>query len=94
MAGMTIFSKPTASQLAKTIDAIRALDVDVIFTEMDFPEKYVDTIHNETGIRVRHLSHLTRGEYSPTSFEEGIRANLEALTSALVEAHEMQQKEG
>ncbi|PIE64406.1 MAG: ABC transporter substrate-binding protein [Desulfobacterales bacterium] len=86
--------KPTASQLAKTIDAIRALDVDVIFTEMDFPEKYVDTIHNETGIRIRHLSHLTRGEYSPTSFEEGIRANLEALTSALVEAHEMQQKEG
>ncbi len=79
--------KPTANQLAKTIDTIKKLDVDVIFTEMDFPEKYVDTIHKETGIRVRHLSHLTKGEYTATSFEEGIRENLEALTSALIEAH-------
>ncbi len=77
--------KPTASQLAKTIDTIKALDVDVIFTEMDFPEKYVETIHDETGIRVRHLSHLTKGSYTKTSFEEGIRENLEALTDALVE---------
>lgn len=86
--------KPTASQLAKTIDTIRELDVDVIFTEMDFPEKYVDTIHAETGIRIRHLSHLTKGEYSPESFEEGIRANLEALTSALIEAYAIQKEEG
>lgn len=86
--------KPTASQLAKTIEAIKALDVDVIFTEMDFPEKYVDTIHDETGIRIRHLSHLTKGEYTATSFEEGIRENLEALTSALIEAYSLQQMEG
>ncbi len=84
--------KPTASQLAKTIDTIKTLKVDVIFTEMDFPEKYVETIHNETGIRIRHLSHLTKGEYSPTSFEEGIRENLEALTSALIEAFPKQEK--
>lgn len=79
--------KPTATQLAKTIEAIRRLDVDVIFTEMDFPEKYVDTIHRETGIRVRHLSHLTGGDYTPDDFERGIRANLQALTDALIEAH-------
>ncbi|PIE71343.1 MAG: ABC transporter substrate-binding protein [Deltaproteobacteria bacterium] len=78
--------KPTATQLAKTIDAIRSLGVDVIFTEMDFPEQYVATIHEETGIRIRHLSHLTHGEYTPDSFEKGIRANLEALTNALIEA--------
>ncbi len=78
--------EPTASQLAKTIDAIKKLNVDVIFTEMDFPEKYVDTIHRETGIKIRHLSHLTKGEYSPESFEMGIRENLEALTDALIEA--------
>jgi len=79
--------KPTANQLAKTIDTIKALDVDVIFTEMDFPEKYVDTIHAETGVRVRHLSHLTGGEYTAESFELGIRENLEALTAALLEAY-------
>ena len=86
--------KPTASQLAKTINAIKELDVDVIFTEMDFPEKYVDTIHEETGIRIRHLSHLTKGEYSASSFEEGIRENLEALTIALVEAFSENTEEG
>lgn len=78
--------KPTASQLAKTIEEIKRLSVDVIFTEMAFPDKYVETIHKETGIRIRHLSHLTSGEYSADGFEKGIRANLEALTNALIDA--------
>jgi len=83
--------KPTASQLAKTIDEIKRLGVDVIFTEMAFPDQYVETIHEETGIRIRHLSHLTHGEYSRDGFEKGLRANLEALTNALVDAQNMQQ---
>lgn len=84
--------KPTANQLAKTIKKIKALDVDVIFTEMHFPDKYVDTIHEETGIRIRHLSHLTGGSYTADDFEKGIEANMKALTDALIEAHEI--KEG
>ncbi|MCP4114592.1 MAG: zinc ABC transporter solute-binding protein [Desulfobacteraceae bacterium] len=80
--------KPTASQLAKTIDKIRDLDVDVIFTEMNFPDKYVETIHKETGIRVRYLSHLTNGNYTVDDFENGLRANIEALTAALIESHD------
>lgn len=78
--------EPTASQLAQTIDAIRKLHVDVVFSEMDFPEKYVDTIHKETGIRIRYLSHLTKGEYTKESFEQGMRENMKALTDALIEA--------
>ncbi|MCJ2163361.1 MULTISPECIES: zinc ABC transporter substrate-binding protein [unclassified Pseudodesulfovibrio] len=77
--------RPTASQLANVIDEIKNLGVEVIFTEMAFPDKYVDTIHEETGIRIRHLSHLTNGEYSTDGFEKGLRANLDALTSALVD---------
>ncbi|NDV28551.1 metal ABC transporter solute-binding protein, Zn/Mn family [Desulfovibrio sp. JC010] len=84
--------KPTASQLAKTIDEIKRLGVDVIFTEMAFPDKYVDTIHKETGIRIRHLSHLTNGQYTEEGFEQGIEANLKALTDALVDAQKL--KEG
>ncbi|NDV21438.1 metal ABC transporter solute-binding protein, Zn/Mn family [Desulfovibrio sp. JC022] len=84
--------KPTANQLAKTIKKIKALNVDVIFTEMHFPDKYVETIHDETGIRIRHLSHLTGGSYSPEDFERGIEANMKALTDALIEAHQI--KEG
>ncbi|QJB56953.1 zinc ABC transporter substrate-binding protein [Pseudodesulfovibrio sp. zrk46] len=83
--------KPTASQLAKTIDEINRLGVEVIFTEMAFPDKYVETIQEETGIRIRHLSHLTHGEYSADGFEKGLRANLEALTNALVDARNMKQ---
>lgn len=78
--------KPTASQLAKTIEEIKRLNVDVIFTEMAFSDKYVETIHKETQIRIRQLSHLTSGEYSADGFENGIRANLEALTNALIDA--------
>ncbi|ACS79059.1 metal ABC transporter solute-binding protein, Zn/Mn family [Maridesulfovibrio salexigens] len=78
--------KPTANQLAKTIRKIKDLNVDVIFTEMHFPDKYVDTIHEETGIRIRHLSHLTGGSYTPEDFERGIEANMKALTDALIEA--------
>jgi len=81
--------KPTANQLAKTIRKIKALNVDVIFTEMHFPDKYVDTIHDETGVRIRHLSHLTGGTYSPDDFELGIEANMKALTDALIEAHKI-----
>ncbi len=79
--------KPTASQLAKTIDRIKALQVDVIFTEMNFPDKYVDTIHRETGIRVRTLSHLTGGKYSADDFADGMEENMRALTDALVAAY-------
>ena len=80
--------KPTASQLARTIDRIKALNVDVIFTEMNLSDKYIDTIHNETGIRVRYLSHLTNGAYSQNGFEKGLKENMVALTDALIEAHQ------
>ncbi len=60
---------------------------------MNFPDKYVETIHDETGIRIRHLSHLTGGSYSDTGFEKGIEANMKALTDALVEAHSLNRKQ-
>ncbi len=84
--------KPTASQLARTIDRILQLNVDVIFTEMNLADKYIDTIQKETGIRIRYLSHLTTGEYSAEGFEKGLKANMEALTTALIEAHDRSNK--
>lgn len=79
--------KPTASQLTKTIDKIKQLGVDVIFTEMNLEDKYVNTIERETGIRIRYLSHLTSGTYTAKGFEEGLRNNLEALTNAITESY-------
>lgn len=79
-------AKPTATQLRDTIDRIRSLDVAVIFSELDFPEDFVGAIEQATGVKVRHLSHLTATEYTPEAFEQGIERNMEALTSALLEA--------
>jgi zinc transport system substrate-binding protein len=75
---------PTASQLKETIDTIKSLNVDVLFTELDFPDKYVDTIEEETGVALSHLSHLTVGGYSADKFEIGMRENMESLTDALI----------
>jgi zinc transport system substrate-binding protein len=80
-------SKPTASQLRTTIDRIREANVQVVFSEMDFPDDFVLTIEQETGVKVRHLSHLTASEYTKEAFEQGIRENLEALSSALLDIH-------
>ncbi|AFM27406.1 metal ABC transporter solute-binding protein, Zn/Mn family [Desulfomonile tiedjei] len=79
--------KPTAIELAETIAEIKEHHINVVFTEMDFPDKVIETIQKETGIRVRYLSHLTAGEYEPDAFEKGMRRNLENLTNALLEAH-------
>jgi zinc transport system substrate-binding protein len=44
----------------KTIDQLRELDVKVIFSEMDFPSTYVETIQRESGVKLYPLSHFLR----------------------------------
>ena len=79
-------ANPTASQLKETIDKINALDVEVLFTEMNFQDQFAETIEKETGVSIAHLSHLTSGSYSAERFEIGIRENLENLTDTLLES--------
>lgn len=80
---------PTASQLKNTIEKIKDAGVKVVFSELDFPSPFVKTIEQETGVTVRMLSHLSKGEFTAESFEKGMRANLEALLEAVlgVKAH-------
>jgi zinc transport system substrate-binding protein len=80
--------EPNATQLRATIEEIRRAQVQVVFSQLDFPPNYVETLRRETGVRVRHFSHLADGAYSPTAFEEGMRTNLDTLTSAILEAHQ------
>jgi zinc transport system substrate-binding protein len=77
--------EPSPSQLAKTIDAIKALDVKVIFSELDFPAPYVETIERETGIRLYPLSHIIYGEYTPEKFEVEIARNFATVVRAIRE---------
>lgn len=78
--------QPSASQLRDTIEKIKALKADVVFSELHFPDKYVETIRTETGITVESFSHISGGEYTPEKFETEMEGNLQALTRALIEA--------
>lgn len=75
--------EPSASQLQQTIDTIRTLDVDVLFTELNMENGYVDTIERETGIRIFHFSHMTHGEYRKALVEDEMSHNLGKLQDAL-----------
>jgi len=77
--------EPSPSQLKKTIDQLRALDVKVIFSEMDFPSSYVDTIQRESGVRLYPLSHISYGEYSAEKYENEMTGNLNTVVKAIQE---------
>lgn len=75
--------EPSPAQLAKTIDAIKALDVKVIFSELNFPSTYVETIERETGIRLYPLSHIIYGAYRPEKFEVEMAENFSTVVKAI-----------
>jgi ABC-type metal ion transport system, periplasmic component/surface adhesin len=80
--------EPSPAQLAETIDKLRSLDVQVIFSELNFPSAYVDTIRRETGIRLYAFSHISYGDYAPDLFEREMKRNLDTLVQAMLEAGE------
>ena len=78
--------EPSPSQLKKTIDQLRELDVKVIFSEMDFPSTYVDTIQRESGVKLYPLSHISYGDYSADKYEKEMTGNLDTVVRAIQEA--------
>ncbi len=78
--------EPSPAQLKGTIDQLKNLDVNVIFSEMDFPSTYVDTIRNETGVRLYPLTHISYGEYSAAKLETETAKNLDTVVRAMQES--------
>ncbi|MCO8160741.1 metal ABC transporter substrate-binding protein [Pseudomonas sp. 21LCFQ010] len=78
--------EPSPSQLKKTIDQLRELDVKVIFSEMDFPSSYVDTIQRESGVKLYPLSHISYGEYTADKYEKDMTGNLDTVVRAIQES--------
>lgn len=78
--------EPSPSQLKGTIDRLRELDVKVIFSEMDFPSTYVDTIQRETGVRLYALTHISYGAYEADKFERETARNLATVVRAIRES--------
>jgi zinc transport system substrate-binding protein len=78
--------EPSASELAKTIDAIRRARVKVVFSELQFSPKLLDVIRAETGARVETLDHMGGGAFSAERFEAAMKANFDAIVRAFHEA--------
>jgi zinc transport system substrate-binding protein len=83
---------PSASQLKETIDKIRALNVKVVFSQMMFPDQFVETIKRETGASIYTLVHITEGDYYKAKFEEGIEYDMRVITDAILDAQGKAQK--
>ncbi|MDG1582360.1 metal ABC transporter substrate-binding protein [Pseudomonas sp. GOM6] len=77
--------EPSPSQLKKTIDELRTLDVQVIFSEMDYPSSYVDTIQRESGVKLFALTHISYGEYTQEKYEKEMQHNLDTVVRAIKE---------
>lgn len=78
--------KPTAGQLRDTIEAIKAVGAEVVFSELHFTDEYVETIRSATGITVHSFSHISGGEFTAEKFEQEMAGNLDALATALEDA--------
>jgi zinc transport system substrate-binding protein len=77
---------PSASQLKDTIDKIKSLHVGVVFSQMMFPDQFVETIKRETGASIYTLVHITEGDYTKEKFEEGIDYDMKTITDAVLAA--------
>lgn len=78
--------EPSASELAATMARIRATGVEVVFSELDFPERYLTLIREGTGARVVPLTHMRLGMPTEDGFLAAMEANCRAVVSALVGA--------
>lgn len=74
------------NQMMFSLDQLRELDVKVIFSEMDFPSSYVDTIQRESGVKLYPLSHISYGDYSAEKYEVEMTGNLNTVVRAIQES--------
>ena len=75
--------EPSASQLQETIEKIKQSGIDVLFYELNMPNRYVDTIEKATGVKLYRFSHMTHGEYQANKVEIEMQQNLTTLVDAM-----------
>lgn len=75
--------EPSARQLADTVERLKAARVELLFTEMDFPQRVVNVVREETGVRLFKLTHISKGDYSAEKFETGMAMNYANILAAL-----------
>jgi zinc transport system substrate-binding protein len=75
--------EPSASQLQETIEKIKASKIDVLFYELNMPNRYVDSIEKATGVQLYRFSHMTHGAYKADKVEIEMSENLDTLVQAM-----------
>ncbi|PSU74559.1 metal ABC transporter solute-binding protein, Zn/Mn family [Photobacterium phosphoreum] len=75
--------EPSASQLQDTIEKIQQSGIDVLFYELNMPNRYVDTIEKATGVKLYRFSHMTHGQYAADKVEIEMQQNLVTLVEAM-----------
>ncbi len=75
--------EPSASQLQETIEKIQRSGIDVLFYELNMPNRYVDTIEKATGVKLYRFSHMTHGPYQAEKVEVEMQENINTLMAAM-----------
>jgi zinc/manganese transport system substrate-binding protein len=76
-------ASPSPRYLAALSKAIRDRGVKVVFTEPQFNPRLAQQLARDLGLSVAQLDVLETGALSASAYEDGMRRNLKALTSAL-----------
>ncbi|MFO0611000.1 MAG: zinc ABC transporter substrate-binding protein [Polyangiaceae bacterium] len=75
---------PSAEELGGMVDLLGKEKIDVILTEESFPAKLLDVLAKSRPVRVYVISHVAKGKYRASEFEEVMQQNVDTLVKALV----------
>ncbi|MCL9776257.1 metal ABC transporter solute-binding protein, Zn/Mn family [Vibrio methylphosphonaticus] len=75
--------EPSASQLQETIKKIKSSNVNILFYELNMPNRFVETIERETGVKLFYFSHMTHGSFEKDKVLNETKQNLDTLVEAI-----------
>jgi len=90
-AGLTIVGEievtpgqePSAGEIHKLIETIKAKKAAAVFGEPQYPARLAEMVAKEAGVPVRSLDPVATGSTSLTTYEDVMRANLRVLQDVL-----------
>ena len=75
---------PSARELEDLIQIVKRERIAVVFSEATFPQKLLDVLRDEAGVKIYIISHIATGPWTADQFEREMGANVAALVQALV----------
>lgn len=75
--------EPSAGEIHKLIETIKARQAAAVFGEPQYPARLAEMVANEAGVPVRSLDPVATGSTSLTTYEDAMRGNLLVLQEVL-----------